>query len=96
MSDGAATDNIVEAAGRAAALVEAKKLTVFPIAIGGDNASIDQLSKFSPGRPPLKLKSLNFSEFFVWLSQSVSRVSQSTPGEKIALDTSTIDKWASI
>ena len=95
MSDGAATDNIDEAARRAADLVAARKLTVFPIAIG-DNASMDQLSKFSPGGPSLKLKSLNFSEFFVWLSQSVSRVSQSTPGEKIVLDTSTIDKWASI
>lgn len=95
MSDGDATDDISEATGRTQALVETKKLTVFPIAIG-DGANMTELGQFSPGRPPLRLKGLNFSEFFVWLSQSVSRVSQSTPGEKVELDTTTIDKWASI
>lgn len=95
MTDGDATDDISEAVRRTQSLVQAKKLTVFPIAIG-DGANMDELGQFSPGRPPLRLKGLNFSEFFVWLSRSVSRVSQSTPGEKIELDTSTIDKWASI
>lgn len=95
MTDGAPTDNISDAVRRTQELVEAKKLTVFPIAIG-DDANMEELGQFSPGRPPLKLKGLNFSEFFVWLSQSVSRVSQSTPGEKVELDTSDIDKWASI
>jgi len=95
MTDGHPTDDIIPAVRKIEKLVETKKLTVFPIAIG-DGVAMDKLGKFSPGRPPLRLKALNFSEFFIWLSQSVSRVSQSTPGEKIELDTSTINKWASI
>lgn len=95
MTDGNPTDDIDDAVRSTKLLVQEKKLTVFPIAIG-NSVNLDTLGQFSPGRPPLKLKGLNFGEFFVWLSQSVSRVSQSTPGEKIELDTSTIDKWASI
>ena len=37
------------------------------------------------GAPPIKLKGLKFSEFFQWLSQSVSTVSDSMPGDKIQL-----------
>ena len=51
---------------------------------------------FSPNRPPLKLKGLNFQEFFEWLSQSVSRVSQSTPGDKVELDIEGIKGWAQL
>jgi uncharacterized protein YegL len=95
MTDGMPTDNIQEALRRTQDLTISKKLVVFPIAIG-DGADVAELSKFAPGRGALKLKGLNFKEFFVWLSQSVSRVSQSAPGEEIKLDTSTIDKWATI
>ena len=95
MTDGIPTDDVQEALRRTQNLTASKKLVVFPIAIG-DGADVAALSKFAPGRGALKLKGLNFKEFFVWLSQSVSRVSQSSPGEEIKLDTVTMAKWATI
>lgn len=76
-------------------LVNNRKLTVFPIAIG-DDADIDVLKRFSPNRQPLKLKGLMFREFFSWLSKSVSATSQSTPGERIPLDVDGIKGWAEL
>lgn len=90
------SDNELDrAATRTAQLVEDRKLTVFPIAIG-DKADMDVLSRFSPKRSPLKLQGLNFREFFAWLSKSVSKVSQSTPGDKIPLDVEGIKGWAEL
>lgn len=76
-------------------MVNSKKLTIFPIGIG-DEADMSTLNDLSPKRPALKLKGLNFKEFFVWLSQSVSRVSQSTPGESVKLDVDGIKGWAEL
>lgn len=76
-------------------MVEARKLTVFPIGIGSE-ADIGTLQRFSPGRSPLRLQGLKFSEFFSWLSKSVSRVSQSTPGDKVSLDFEGIRGWAEL
>ena len=70
-------------------LVNQRKLTVFPIGIGAE-ADMDVLAQFSPKRPPLKLRGLKFREFFAWLSKSVSKTSQSTPGESVKLDTESI------
>ncbi len=95
MTDGAPTDFIEHAASRCAALVEARKLTVFPIAIGAA-ANLDVLARFSPGRTPLRLNGLDFKAFFEWLSKSVARVSQSMPGESVPLDTKGIQGWAAI
>lgn len=95
MTDGAPTDSIDSAASRINELVKTKKLTVFPIAIGGA-ANTSELARLSPNRPPLKLKGLNFREFFLWLSRSVSRVSQSTPGESVTLDTDGIKAWGQV
>lgn len=80
--DRQALDRAVE---RVTALVAEKKLVVFPIGIG-DDADMDVLGSFSPGRPPMRLKGLSFKEFFEWLSKSVSRVSQSMPGGEPPLD----------
>lgn len=94
MTDGEPTDNISGAASRLSEMVASKKISIFPIAIG--NTNIDKLSKLSPTRPPLRLNGLNFKEFFMWLSKSVSRVSQSTPGETVSLDIKGINAWAQI
>ena len=80
---------------RVSDMVNEKKLTVFPIAIG-DEANFDTLSSFSPKRSALRLQGLKFKEFFSWLSQSVSKVSQSTPGESVKLDTEGIKGWAEL
>lgn len=95
MTDGEPTDDITGAAVRISSLVAAKKLTVFPIAIG-DSANLTTLGKLSPTRPPLRLHGLNFKEFFTWLSRSVSRVSQSMPGESVELDVAGIQAWGKV
>lgn len=76
-------------------LVNRGKLTVFPIGIGND-ADMKVLSQFSPKRPPLKLQGLKFREFFAWLSKSVSKTSQSTPGESVKLDLEGIKGWGEL
>jgi uncharacterized protein YegL len=93
MTDGYPTDDITEAAERITKLVEARKLSVFPIAIG--NADTSVLARLGGGRPPLKLQGLKFDAFFNWLSRSVSRVSQSTPGERVALPGG-LEAWAQL
>ncbi|WP_460132576.1 VWA domain-containing protein [Pseudomonas sp. S1_E04] len=95
MTDGEPTDDISVASSRIKSLAGSKKLTVFPIAIGA-GANLETLSALSPGRPPLRLKGLNFKEFFLWLSRSVSRVSQSTPGEAVQLDVAGIEAWGQV
>lgn len=69
------------------------KLTLFPIGIGKD-ADMATLAKFSPNRPPLRLKELKFKEFFQWLSQSISRTSVSKPGEKVVLPS--VEGWGTL
>ena len=85
-------EELSKAINRTANLVNQKKLTVFPIGIGKD-ADMEVLAKFSPKRSPLKLQGLKFKEFFAWLSKSVSKTSQSTPGETIKLDIEGIKGW---
>ena len=71
-----------------------RKLSCFQLGIG-DGADMQTLAKFSP-RKPLRLKGLNFEGFFEWLSKSIQAVSQSTVGDEVKLDTSTIDDWGTI
>ena len=80
---------------RTCEMVNGRKLTVFPIGIGAE-ASMEVLGRFSPRRAPLRLKGLNFREFFAWLSQSVSRTSQSLPGESVPLDLDGLKGWAEL
>lgn len=95
MTDGAPTDSIDSAARRVVDMVDAKKLTVFPIAIGG-GADLRTLARFSPHRAPLRLDGLKFKEFFEWLSKSVARVSRSTPGDHVKLDLEGLAGWAEL
>ena len=92
---GGSTQVLNEQIDRVVRLVESRKLTVFPIGIGA-NADMNVLNRFSPGRSALKLKGLNFADFFSWLSKSVSKVSQSTPGDKVTLDVQGIKGWAEL
>lgn len=95
MTDGAPTDNIDVAVKRVNDMVDAKKLTVFPIGIG-NGADMPTLSRFSPNRAPLRLDGLKFKEFFEWLSKSVARVSRSTPGDTVKLDLEGLAGWAEL
>ncbi len=96
MTDGAPTDDTHAAvAADVSARVAAKKLTIFPIGIGAD-ADLHVLQRFSPGRPPLRLKGLNFEAFFQWLSKSVAAASQSTPDQGMSFDVGGIQAWGSL
>lgn len=99
MTDGAPNgskkEELERAISRTIGMVDTKKLTIFPIGIGND-ADMNVLAQFSPKRSPLKLKGMNFKEFFQWLSQSVSKTSQSMPGENVQLDLEGIKGWAEL
>lgn len=98
MTDGVPNGDKAEldrAVTRTANLVNSRKLTVFPIAIGNET-DMSTLNSFSPKRPALKLKGLNFTAFFEWLSKSVSKTSQSNPGDTVKLDTSLISTFATL
>lgn len=96
MTDGAPNGSEQElnrAINRTTELVNQKKLTVFPIAIG-NGADMNCLAKFSPKRQPLRLNETNFKKFFEWLSKSVERTSQSMPGDKVKLPP--VGDWAEL
>lgn len=98
MTDGTPNGSVLElerAINRTSNMVNSNKLTVFPIGIGNET-DMAILNRFSPKRAALKLKGLKFKEFFSWLSQSVSKVSQSTPGEKVKLDVEAVLGWAEL
>jgi uncharacterized protein YegL len=62
---------------------EASKSFAF-FTVGVEGANMNVLSQIST-RPPAKLKGVNFREMFLWLSQSMQAVSQSSPGEQVFL-----------
>jgi len=62
---------------------EANKRVVF-FAVGVENANMARLGEIVV-RTPLKLKGLNFAEMFLWLSSSMSKISQSKVDDIVAL-----------
>ncbi|MEJ8679925.1 VWA domain-containing protein [Plesiomonas shigelloides] len=94
MSDGAPTDSMKwkEQAARLKVLAEQKKAVVLCIGIG-DDADLNTLGQCAV-MTPKKLQGLRFSEFFSWLSESMARVSASTPGDRVTL--SATNTWDSI
>lgn len=83
ISDGEPTDYYRDAADRARSMGEQRKLT--SLIIGVNNANKETLQLFS-NRAALHLDGLKFSEFFEWLSASMSAVSNSgSTTESVAL-----------
>jgi uncharacterized protein YegL len=96
MTDGQPTTSNIsweDAANRTAALANSRKLSVFAIGVGSE-ADMGVLARFSPRRTPLRLQGLRFVEFFEWLSQSVTAVSNSTPGQDVPLPE--VKGWGSV
>jgi uncharacterized protein YegL len=60
----------------------AKSFAFFTVGVEGSN--FDVLAKIAT-RAPVKLKGLNFRDLFLWLSQSMQSVSQSSPGDMVLL-----------
>ena len=70
-----------------------RKVSFF--AVGVQDADMNILSQIAPpDRPPLLLNGLDFKSMFVWLSQSVTNVSLSTPDIKM-VETSPVG-WGKI
>ena len=67
-----------------------KRCVVFPI--GTRDADLEVLGRFSVN-PPKRLEGLQFSDLFVWLSRSMTAVSQSAPGETVQLPATS---WAAV
>ncbi len=93
ISDGEPTDSGWERAADEARQEEDNKgVIIFPIGVEG--ANLNKLARFSNVRQPLKLKGLAFKELFLWLSKSVTIVSQSLLGKSVNLPPTS--GWAEI
>ena len=62
---------------------EKKKVIIH--AVGTQGANLEKLAKFSLNSPK-RLTGLKFTEFFLWLSRSVSCVSRAAPNSLDLLD----------
>lgn len=91
ITDGAPTDDWQAAAALVREGETAKSFAFFAVAVG--NANTDVLKQIS-ARDPVRLEGLKFRELFQWLSNSMKSVSQSTPGDKVAL--SSPAGWAEV
>lgn len=76
-------ENLLEKAAQRIKEEEANKRVAF-FTVGVENANMTRLSQISV-RTPIKLKGLNFTELFLWLSASMSAVSYSRLDEQVAL-----------
>lgn len=76
-------EDVVEQASLRLQADEASKRVAF-FTVGVDNANMMRLGQIGV-RSPLKLQGLNFVEMFVWLSASMSAVSQSKVDDQVAL-----------
>ena len=82
ITDGEPTDSWTAAASRIREGEAANAFALFAVGVKG--ADMETLAKISV-RPPMKLEGLKFAELFRWLSNSLKAVSQSSPGERVAL-----------
>lgn len=91
ITDGGPTDEWQSAAAAVKEGETSKKFAFFAVGVKG--ANMDTLAQIST-RAPMSLDGLKFRELFTWLSSSLQRVSQSTPGTEVKLEAPT--GWASV
>lgn len=85
LSDGSPTDEIEDSILQSVNGINNGDFTLFPIGVG-EHSDLTILHRFSPKRHPVVLKDVKFKEFFLWLSESVNKVSESLPFEDITSD----------
>lgn len=84
ISDGEPTDYDWEAIAKKCCLAQQNKKVVIH-AVGTEEANLEKLAKFSLSSPK-RLTGLKFTEFFLWLSRSVSCISKAAPNFSDLLD----------
>lgn len=82
ITDGGPTDHWQKAASMVHEGEASKAFMFFAVGVQGANMGI--LGQIAT-RQPIKLDGLRFRDLFAWLSSSLGRVSQSTPGEQVPL-----------
>jgi uncharacterized protein YegL len=88
ITDGGPTDNWQNAAQMVRQLAANKGVQFYAIGVQGANINI--LSQIAPtNKPPVMLKGLDFQALFEWLSNSMSVVAASKPGDQTALPPAT-------
>jgi len=91
ITDGGPTDEWKSAAAAVREGEASKKFAFFAVGVKG--ANMDVLAQIST-RAPIALDGLKFRELFTWLSSSMQRVSQSTPGTEVKLESP--EGWGSV
>jgi uncharacterized protein YegL len=91
ITDGAPTDSVDQASARLKEDERQNRIAFFAVGVAGaDVARLKQIAV----REPLMLQELKFEELFVWLSNSMGRVSESRPGDQTALPA--VSGWAAV
>jgi uncharacterized protein YegL len=70
-----------------------KRIAFF--AVGVEGANMQLLARISK-RAPLKLRGLSFARMFRWVSQSLTRVSQTRIGDRVPLANPIADGWVEV
>lgn len=91
ITDARGTDDVTIATERLHREVARGSVEVF--AVGFGDVDMTALAAIAPpSRPPLQLQGLKFCELFVWLRNSIQRVSTSKTGAQVSLPPT--DSWA--
>jgi uncharacterized protein YegL len=83
ITDGGPTDAWQQAAAAVRQGEDTKSFAFFSVGVAG--ADMAMLRQLNPAREPVPLRGTDFRGMFQWLSASLKSVSQSTPGDAVAL-----------
>lgn len=96
ITDGAPTDDWKKAAElvRRGETYESKSFVFFPVGVTYYNKEV--LAEISVREPVRLVNTTNFGDLFKWLSDSLSQVSSSRPGDRVELSTPLAPSWVAI